>query len=102
MSILGNLLLAFAQLTDTLLKIYFWMIVARTVLSWVSPDPYNPIVNFLYRATDPVLYRVRRVLPAMGGIDLSPLLVLLAIQFLQGFAIRSVVELAYRLKSGGM
>ena len=102
MSIAGNFLLAFAQLTNTLLTIYFWMIVARSILSWVSPDPYNPIVSFLYRATEPVLFRIRRLLPAMRGLDLSPLIVLLLIQFLQSFAIRSVMELAYQIKSGGM
>jgi YggT family protein len=102
MSIAGNFLLAFAQLTNTLLTIYFWIIVARAILSWVSPDPYNPIVHFLYRATEPVLFRIRRLLPAMGGLDLAPIIVLLLIQFLQSFAVRSVMELAYQIKSGGV
>lgn len=101
MSFFANFLIAFAQLTNTLLTIYFWIIIARAVISWVNPDPYNPIVNFLYRATEPILHRVRSILPAMGGLDLSPLIVILAIQFLQSFAVRSVLELAYRMKAGG-
>jgi len=77
-----------------------YILIARAILSWVNPDPYNPIVSFLYRATEPVLYRVRRVLPDMGGLDLSPLLVLLAIFFLQKFVVSSLFEIANRLKFG--
>jgi YggT family protein len=100
MFIAANLLLAFAKITDILLTLYTFIIIARAVVSWVSPDPYNPIVNFLYRATEPVLYRVRTLLPDLGGIDLSPLVVLLAIMFLQRFAVTSVVSLAWSLKTG--
>lgn len=100
MFVLANFLLAFAKITDILLSIYMWLIIARAVLSWVNPDPYNPIVNFLYRATEPVLYRLRRVIPDLGGLDLSPLLVILAIYFLKGFAVTSVMDLAMRLKMG--
>ena len=100
MFIIANLLLAFARITDILLTIYTFIIIARAIISWVSPDPYNPIVNFLYRATEPVLYRVRTLLPDLGGIDLSPLVVLLVIQFLQRFAVGSVLELAWSLKTG--
>jgi YggT family protein len=100
MFIIANLLLAFARITDILLTLYTFIIIARAIISWVNPDPYNPIVNFLYRATEPVLYRVRSFLPDLGGLDLSPLVVLLAVQFLQRFAVSSVVELAWSLKSG--
>jgi len=101
--IIANFLLAVAKIIDIVLTLYLYIIIARAILSWVNPDPYNPIVNFLHRATDPVLYRVRRVLPDMGGIDLSPMLIMLAIFFVQKFAINTIYELAYRLKmSGGM
>ncbi len=100
MFIVANLLLAFAKITDILLTLYTFVIIARALISWVNPDPYNPIVNFLYRATEPVLYRVRTLLPDLGGIDLSPLVVLLSIQFLQRFAVTSVLELAWSLKGG--
>jgi YggT family protein len=100
--IFANFLLAIAKITDIVLTLYLYIIIARALLSWVNPDPYNPIVNFLYRVTEPVLQRVRRVLPDMGGIDLSPMLIMLGIFFIQKFAINSVYEMAYRLKMGGM
>ncbi len=100
MFILANFLNAIAYVLDTVLTIYMYIIIARAILSWVNPDPYNPIVNFLYRVTEPVLYRVRRRLPPMGGLDLSPLIVLLAIFFLQKFLVTSIFELVSRLKFG--
>ena len=103
MFIIANFLLAIAKIADIVLTLYLYILIARAILSWVNPDPYNPIVSFLYRVTEPVLYRVRRVMPDMGGIDLSPMLIMLAIFFVQKFAINSVYELAYRLKmTGGM
>jgi YggT family protein len=77
-----------------------YIVIARAIISWVNPDPYNPIVNFLMRVTDPVLDRVRRMLPDLGGLDLSPLIVLLAIFFMQKFVIATLFELANRLKYG--
>ena len=73
--------------------------VARAVLSWVNPDPFNPIVRFLYRVTEPVLRPIRRRLPTMGmGLDLSPMLVILAIYFLQAFLVESLRDLALSLR----
>ncbi|HEY6008048.1 MAG TPA: YggT family protein [Geobacteraceae bacterium] len=100
MFIVANFLNAAAYVLDTVLTIYMYVIIARAILSWVSPDPYNPIVRFLYRATEPVLSRVRRLVPPMGGLDLAPLIVLLAIFFLQKFLVTSVFELVNRLKFG--
>jgi YggT family protein len=100
MFVVANLLNAVAYILKIVLDIYMWVIIARAILSWVNPDPYNPIVKFLYRATEPVLYRVRRVLPDMGGLDLSPLVVLLAIFFLQNFLVASLFDLVNRLKFG--
>jgi YggT family protein len=100
MFVAANLLNAVAYVLKFVLDIYMWIIIARAVISWVNPDPYNPIVKFLYRATEPVLYRVRRVLPDMGGLDLSPLLILLAIIFLQNFLVASLFDLVHRLKFG--
>ncbi len=75
-----------------------WIIVARAVLSWVSPDPYNPIVRFINNVTEPVLYPVRKRLPfGFSGIDFSPMLVLLAIIFLRLFIVSTLSELARRL-----
>ena len=97
MFVLTNLLTALAKIADILLTIYMYIVIGRAVISWVNPDPYNPIVNFLYRATEPILSRVRRMIPHLGGMDLSPLIVILAIYFLKEFVIRSVYLLAYRL-----
>jgi len=80
------------------LSLYLWLVVARAILSWVNPDPYNPIVRFLHRATDPVLFWIRRKIPAVyGGIDFSPLLVILVIYFLKAFAVASLFDLAASL-----
>jgi YggT family protein len=100
MFIIANFINALAYILDFALTIYMYILIARAILSWVNPDPYNPIVSFLYRATEPILQRVRRVLPNMGGLDLSPLLILLAIFFLQKFIVTSLFELVNRLKFG--
>jgi YggT family protein len=94
-----NLILALAQLVNLVLQAYFWIIIARAVLSWVNPDPFNPIVRFLYRVTEPVLRPIRRRLPTMQmGLDLSPMVVLLAIYFLQSFVVESLRDLALSLR----
>lgn len=100
MFVFANLLNALAHVLNSVLTIYMYVIIARAIISWVNPDPYNPIVIFLRRVTDPVLDRVRRLLPDLGGLDLSPLIVLLAIFFLQKFVIATLFELANRLKYG--
>ena len=91
-----QLLLALAQLIDYLLWAYLWIIIIRALLSWVNPDPWNPIVRFLHQVTEPVLRPIRRRLP-MTGIDFSPVVVILAIYFLQWFLVPVLVKTAYRL-----
>jgi YggT family protein len=100
MIVLGNLVMALAQVLHILLNVYMWIVVVRAIISWVSPDPYNPIVNFLYRATEPVLGYVRRIIPSLGGIDLSPILVLVVIVFLDQFLVQTISELGFRIKTG--
>ena len=85
---------------DIGLTIYMWIVVARAIVSWVNPDPYNPIVVFLRRSTDPVLNPIRRRLPLAlirTGVDFSPLILLLVIIFLQKFLVKSLYELAIKL-----
>ncbi|WKZ32515.1 MAG: YggT family protein [Thermodesulfobacteriota bacterium] len=101
MFMLANIIIGLTKVLDTVLTLYFWIIVIRAILSWVNPDPYNPIVRFLYQITEPVLGRVRRMLPQMGGLDISPLVVILIIYFIQAGIIPSLYELASRLKTGG-
>ncbi len=99
MFIMANFLIAVAQVLEILLKTYMWIVVARAVISWVNPDPYNPIVRFLYSATEPVLYRLRRALPLYaGGVDFSPIVVFVAIYFLQIFLVQSIYDLARSLR----
>lgn len=90
----GNFLLAIIKVLELLLNVYMWIVVARAIISWVSPNPYNPIVNFLYQATEPVLRYARRIIPPIGGtLDLSPIIVLVAIIFVQQFLIQSLRDL---------
>lgn len=95
MFIANNFILAVAQLADFLLTAYMWVIIGRAVVSWVSADPYNPIVRFLYEATEPVLSRIRGILPmSVGGIDFSPMIVIMVIIFLQSFLVPTLRHLA--------
>jgi YggT family protein len=97
--ILGNLLQATAQVLNIVLQLYMWVIIIRALLTWVNPDPHNPIIQFLYSITEPVLHRVRQLIPMPGiGIDFSPIIVLLAITFLQSFLVQSLGALALRLQ----
>mgnify|MGYP000362438306 CR=1 FL=1 len=80
---LSLLLAALHQLASLLLNYVFWTVLARIILSWVAPDPRNPLVLVVVQITEPVMAPARKLLPPMGGFDLSPILVLLAIQFLQ-------------------
>ena len=99
MFVFGNFLKAVAMVIDIGLSFYMWIIVARAVISWVNPDPYNPIVRFLTSVTEPLLYQVRRRLPLnLGGIDFSPFIVILAIIFLQTFLVESLLQFATQLQ----
>ena len=98
MFILGNLLEALASVIGLVLNLYMWIIIARAVISWVNPDPYNTIVRILYSVTDPVLLAIRRRLPlSFSGIDFSPIVVILAIVFLQRFLVTSLHDLARQI-----
>jgi YggT family protein len=95
MFVLSNFITAVAKIIHVILNIYMWIVIARALISWVNPDPYNQIVQFLYRITEPVLALVRRWIPFRGmGIDISPIIVILAIYFIDEFLIRSLIELA--------
>ena len=99
MFIFANLLNALAMIIHYVLQIYMWLVIARAVISWVNPDPYNPIVNFLYQTTEPVLYRIRRLLPfGMLPIDISPIIVFVAIVFLDNFLVGTLQEIAMRMR----
>jgi YggT family protein len=95
MFMISNFLFAVAKLVDFALSAYMWIIIGRAILSWVNPDPYNPIVRFLHEVTEPVLSRIRRLVPAFaGGIDFSPVILILAIIFLQSFLVPTLKQMA--------
>ncbi|BAU22464.1 hypothetical protein THC_0057 [Caldimicrobium thiodismutans] len=85
---LDALFRALLQVVDLLLTIYVWLIIARAILSWVNPSPYHPVVRFLYKATEPVLRPIRRILPPIYGLDLSPILVIFLIYFIKELIFR--------------
>ena len=95
MFVAGHFLEAVAFLLNYLLWAYMWIIIVRALISWVNPDPWNPIVQFLHKVTDPVLRPIQRRLP-MTGIDVSPVVVILAILFLQRFLVPVLEGAAYR------
>jgi YggT family protein len=98
MFIAKNLLFAVARILDIALSAYMWILIIRAVLSWVNPDPYNPIVRGLYSITEPVLSWLRRRFPLMAGsVDFSPMVAILAILFLQYFLVKSLFDLAMRM-----
>ena len=97
MLILAHVLNGLAAVLENVLIVYFWILIARAVISWVSADPRNPIVRFLHNATEPVLYPVRRALPYMSGVDLSPLVVCAGIYFLRIFLVGTLYGLAARM-----
>ncbi|SRR6266852_9855770 len=89
---------AVANLLNLVIVVYIWLIIARALLSWVNPDPYNPIVRFLSRATEPVLRPVRHRLPTLAmGLDLSPMVVILALYFLKEFLVPVLQRLAMEI-----
>ena len=93
MYIIGYFIMAIAKLLDFALVIFMWIVIARAVLSWVSPDPYNPIVRFIHNATEPVLSRIRRSFPInFGGIDISPIIIIFAVYFLRIFVVNSLIR----------
>ena len=88
------LIAGIADLIGTIAGLYVFVLLGRVICSWVNADPYNPIVRFLYVATDPVLDFIRRFIPPIAGLDLSPLIAILAVQILVQ---RVLVEYLYRL-----
>lgn len=98
MFLAANFLSALAEVINIILTIYMWIIIARALISWVSPDPWNPIVRLLDQLTEPVLSPIRRRLGWGMGIDLSPVIAILIIIFLQAVVVHSLHDLAIRMR----
>jgi YggT family protein len=87
----NGILLAIAGLTSITLSIYVWVVIIRVLMSWVNPNPGNPVVQFLARLTDPALYHVRRIFPlSYAGVDFSPVILILLVVFLNDFIAFSI------------
>ena len=97
MFVAGNILQGLAYVLDTVLFLYMWLIIIRALISWVNPDPWNPIVQFLMKATDPVLIVIRRRVGLLGGIDVSPIVAILLIMFLQYAVVQTIRDIGFQL-----
>ena len=98
MFVLGNFLQTIAGILDLAITFFWWLVIIRALLSWVNPDPNNMIVQFIERATDPLLYPFRQIIPTYKlGIDLSPILAILFLFFLRSFVVKTILEFAARL-----
>ncbi|MBU1871916.1 MAG: YggT family protein [Candidatus Omnitrophica bacterium] len=100
MFILSNFLLAFARVLEIILTIMYWLILIRALISWVNPDPHNPVVQFLYKTTEPILCPIRKLLPMdfRFGVDISPIIAFLAIWFLRSFLVKTLIDISLRLR----
>jgi YggT family protein len=99
MFIISNLLLSIARLLDIVMTMLYWIIIVRALISWVNPDPFNPIVQFLQRVTEPVLNPIRRIFKMQfWAVDISPIIAILCLIFIQSFFVRTLTDLALRLK----
>jgi YggT family protein len=98
MFVVSNFLSAIAEILNIGLSLYMYIVIAKAILSWVNPDPYNPIVRFLNAVTEPLLFRIRRRLPLVfGGMDFSPIIVILAVIFLKSFVVQSLYQMSARM-----
>jgi YggT family protein len=101
MFVFGDLIITVATILNYILEAYKWIIIIAALISWVNPDPYNPIVRFLYSVTEPALRPVRRLIGfRLGATDISPVIVILVIIFVQSFLIRSLVKIGLRFGGG--
>ena len=103
MSYLSIILIKLLQLVSTLLTMYMWVVIISALLSWVNPDPYNPIVRFLRNITDPVYARIRRLMPfvVVGGMDLSPVVVIVAVQILGALLDKLIFDMSISMRMIG-
>ena len=99
MFVFGNLLSGIAYILDMLLNLYFWLIFARAILSWIRPDPYNPVVRIVSKLVDPVTDRISKIIPTrIGAIDIAPFVLMLAIIFAQKFLVATLFDFGARMR----
>ena len=98
MFIIANLLIAVTKIIDFIVTLYIFILIARVALSWIQYDPYSSIAKFIYDITEPVLFRIRRVIPLIGSFDISPVILIFALYILEGFVVSTLYDLAMALK----
>ncbi|MFQ5824033.1 MAG: YggT family protein [bacterium] len=98
MFIFSNLFFAIARILDISITIYIWIVIIRVIISWVNPDPFSPIVQFLVRVTEPLLSRIRRYVPYLGGFDISPIILIFGLYIAEIFLVGTLEDLAYSLR----
>lgn len=98
MIVISTFIEALAQILHMVINIYIWVVIISALISFVRPDPYNPIVQILYRLTNPVYASIRRFIPTIiGGIDVAPVIVILGLQFIDLFAVKLLFALVHAL-----
>jgi YggT family protein len=98
MFVFGNFMTSIAHILDILLEAYLWIIIARAVLSWFRPSPYNPVVKAICRLVDPVTYRISRIFPTrIGMFDIAPFILIILIIFIQRFLIKTLFDIGVRM-----
>jgi YggT family protein len=99
MFVFGNFISGIAYVLNMLLEAYMWIIIIRAVLSWIRPNPLNPLVRIIYGLVDPVTYKMSRMFPTrIGMFDLAPFILILIVIFLQRFLVSSLFDLGTRMK----
>jgi len=100
MFVFSNLFAAVASVLSVILTVLYWLILIRALISWVNPDPYNPVVQFLNKTTEPILYPIRKMIPVqLGiGIDISPIIAFLIIIFARSFLVKTLMDISLRLR----
>jgi len=100
MFVFSNLFVAVASVLSVILTVLYWLILIRALISWVNPDPYNPVVQFLNKTTEPILYPIRKMIPVqLGiGIDISPIIAFLIIIFARSFLVKTLLDISLRLR----
>ncbi len=95
MSALGNIIMGLGGIVHSLITVYIWVVIIAALISWVRPDPYNPIVQVLYRLTEPVYAFIRRYIPTViNGLDLTPIVIIVALQIIDVILINLLGALA--------
>jgi YggT family protein len=98
MIVVSTLIAAIANILNMVIGLYIWIVIIAALITWVKPDPYNPIVQILYKLTEPVYALIRRYIPTnFGGMDIAPLILILGLQFFQMFFVKLLFELANSL-----